>query len=102
MNLILPSFFPFLCTDMSGKVIVVFALLAALLVSGAASSPGEAEDTNVLQQLLAKREKVRGAAGRQEPAPQGHSARVERRPHLSEDEREIMTKQIMQAISGML
>ncbi|XP_049900770.1 uncharacterized protein LOC126390483 [Epinephelus moara] len=84
---------------MSGKVIVVFALLVALLVSCAA---GEAEDTHLLQQLLAKREKVRGTGGRQEPAPQAVSARMERRAHLSEDEREIMTKQIMQAISEMM
>ncbi|KAM9362576.1 uncharacterized protein ABDE67_008052 [Symphorus nematophorus] len=84
---------------MSGKVIVALALLVALLVSGAASSPAEAKETNVLQQLLARTEKVRG---RQQPAPQAHSARTERRAHLSEDEREIMTKQIMQAISEMM
>lgn len=78
---------------------MVFALLVALLVSAAA---GEAEET-LLQQLLAKRERAaRGPAARQEPAPQALSARMERRAHLSEDEREIMTKQIMQAISGML
>lgn len=87
---------------MSGKAIVVFALLVALLVCGAASSPGEAKETNILQQLLAKREKLRDSAGRQELAPQAQSSRVERRAHLSDDEREIMTKQIMQAISGML
>lgn len=92
------SFFFFLVADMSGKVIVVFALLVALLVFSAA---GEAEETK-LQQLLAKREKVRGSADRQKPAPQASPARMERRAHLSEDEREIMTKQIMQAISGML
>ncbi|KAL3067315.1 hypothetical protein OYC64_017113 [Pagothenia borchgrevinki] len=74
---------------MSGKVIVVFALLTALLVSS-----GEAREAGLLQQLLAKRD----PAGRQEPAPQ---ARPERRAHLSEDDREIMTKQIMQAISEM-
>ncbi|XP_031145324.1 gastrin/cholecystokinin-like peptide [Sander lucioperca] len=83
---------------MSGKVIVVFALLVALLVFSAA---GEAEETK-LQQLLAKREKVRGSADRQKPAPQASPARMERRAHLSEDEREIMTKQIMQAISEMM
>ncbi len=86
---------------MSGKIMVAFALLVALLVSSAASSPGEATGTNALQQLLTQREKVRGTAGRHEPAPQAHSARTERRARLSEDEREIMTKQIMQAISGM-
>ncbi|XP_035516203.1 gastrin/cholecystokinin-like peptide [Morone saxatilis] len=88
---------------MSGKVIMGFALLVALLVSTAASSPVEAKETNVLQQLLAKREKMTDLAGRQEPAPRAHSAaRLERRAHLSEDEREIVTKQIMQAISEMM
>ncbi|XP_033976655.1 cholecystokinin [Trematomus bernacchii] len=77
---------------MSGKVIVVFALLTALLVSS-----GEAREAGLLQQLLAKRD----PAGRQEPAPQAPPARPERRAHLSEDDREIMTKQIMQAISEM-
>ena len=81
---------------MSGKVIVVFTLLVVLLVSSATSSPADTKGTNVLQQLLAKTVKVR-----QQPAPQAHSARTERRAHLSEDEREIVTKQIMQAISGM-
>ncbi|XP_038570107.1 cholecystokinin isoform X2 [Micropterus salmoides] len=90
--------------DMSGKVIVVFALLVAVLVFGASATPqsSAAADTSVLQQLLAKREKVRELAGRQEPESQTHSARMERRAHLSEDERETMTKRIMQAISEMM
>lgn len=67
-------------------------MVLALLVTGAASSPAEAKETHLLKQLLAKRE----------PVPQVHTARVERRAHLSEDEREIVTKQIIQAISGML
>lgn len=97
----------FLYTDMSGEVVVVFALMAALVVSGAASSPessaaGEGKETNTLHRLLAKREKVRDLALRQGLAPQTRSGRMERRAHLSEDEREIMTKQVMQAISGML
>ncbi|XP_074542041.1 uncharacterized protein LOC141802384 [Halichoeres trimaculatus] len=87
---------------MSGKVILMFALLVALLVSGGASSPAEARDTNGLQQLLAKREKVRDSAGRQESGQRAHSTRMQRRAHLSEDERELMTKQIMQAISEMM
>ncbi|XP_071360994.1 gastrin/cholecystokinin-like peptide [Trachinotus anak] len=89
---------------MSGKVTVVLALLVALLVSGATSSPvaGDGKETNTLQQLLAKRETARDSARRQEPAPETHSARMERRAHLSEDEREIMTKQIMQAISEVM
>ncbi|XP_068995909.1 cholecystokinin [Embiotoca jacksoni] len=87
---------------MSGKVIVLFALVA-LLVSGAACSPGssaagEDKQTDILQQLLANREKARDSAGGR-PAPRAHLAR---RAHLSEDEREIMTKQIMQAISEVM
>ncbi|XP_041790191.1 cholecystokinin [Chelmon rostratus] len=82
---------------MSGKVTVLCALLVALLVPSAASSPGEAAETDALQRLLAKREKVRVLSGVHDPAP-----RAERRAHLSEDEREIMTKQIMQAISEMM
>ncbi|CAJ1053702.1 gastrin/cholecystokinin-like peptide isoform X3 [Xyrichtys novacula] len=83
---------------MSGKVILVFALLVALLVSGEASSPREAKDTHGLKQLLDKRAKVRDSVGREEPALR----RTQRRTHLSEDEREIMTKQIMQAISELM
>ncbi|XP_060942622.1 gastrin/cholecystokinin-like peptide [Limanda limanda] len=82
---------------MSGKVMLVLALLVALLVCSAASSP---ETTSTLQQLLAKRE--RNSAHRREPAPQTRSARMERRAHLSGDEREIMTKQIMKAISEVM
>lgn len=87
---------------MSGKVFVPITLLVALLVSSAASSPVEAKETTMLQQLLDKREIVKDLGGRQDRAPPAFAARVERRAHLSEDEREIMTKQIMQAISGML
>lgn len=76
--------------------------LVALLVSSAASLPGEAKDTDVLQRLLAKKERVRDMGGRPQPVPPARTARQERRAHLSEDEREIVTKQIMQAISGML
>lgn len=87
---------------MSGKVVVMSALFVALLVSSAASSPGEATETDALQRLLAKRERVTDLSGRQQLAPGAHIARVERRAHLTGDEREIVTKQIMQAISGML
>ncbi|TNN71249.1 hypothetical protein EYF80_018597 [Liparis tanakae] len=83
---------------MSMKVVVVLALLLALLPPPAA---GEAEKTPLLRQLLANRE----AASRREPPPpppQVPSARMERRARLSEDEREIMTKQIMQAISEVM
>ncbi|XP_037328212.1 gastrin/cholecystokinin-like peptide [Pungitius pungitius] len=83
---------------MSRKVIVVFALLVALLPPSAA---GDATDTHLLRQLLAKTETARGSAGGMEAVPRAPLARTERRAHLSEDEREIMTKQIMQAISEM-
>ncbi|XP_068448368.1 gastrin/cholecystokinin-like peptide [Clinocottus analis] len=85
--------------DMSRKVIVVFALLVALLPPSAA---GEPQETHVRRQLPAKRESARGSAGRQEPAPVAPSARMERRAQLSEDEREIMTKQIVRAISEVI
>lgn len=74
---------------------MVFALSAALLLSSAAPSPGEDAQADVMQRLLAKSER---AGGRKQLTP--HAARVERRAQLSEYEREVMTKQIMQAISG--
>lgn len=104
ISCLLKCFFSYCAERMSGKVFVVFALLVALLVSGAASTTetGETEETNVLKQLLTKHEMAKDSTGRQRQAPRTHSARLERRAHLSVDEREIMTKQIMQAISGML
>lgn len=81
---------------MSGKVLAVFPLLAVLLVATVASSAEHTKKTHVLQQLLTKREKL------PEAEAQVKDARVQRRVQLSDDEREIMTKQIMQAISGML
>ncbi|XP_026159832.1 gastrin/cholecystokinin-like peptide [Mastacembelus armatus] len=92
---------------MPGKLMLVFAFLAVLLLSSAASLPEsflarEAQDTNIRQQLLSKTEKAKDPAGRQNPAPQPLPARMERRAHLSEDEREIVTKQIMQAISEIM
>lgn len=89
----------FFCADMPGNRIVVFALVAVLLLSSAA---GEANEKNALQQLLAQREKARESADRQAPVLRARSAQMERRAHLSEDEREVVTKQIMQAISGMM
>lgn len=86
---------------MSGKVVLLFTLLAVLLAA-AASSAGHTKNTDVLQQLLAKRAKVRVPSGAQQPEPEPKAARVERRVQLSDDEREIVTKQIMQAISGKL
>lgn len=84
---------------MSGKVLVTCAVLAALLISSAASSQAEAKDASALQRLLAKTE--RESSVREQPSPGAHTARMERRAHLSEEEREIVTKQIMHAISGM-
>lgn len=83
------------------KVFVVFTLLAVLLVATAASSAGHNKRTDVLQQLLAKKEKA-SQQPEPEPKPAWVERRVERRVQLSDDEREIMTKQIMQAISGKL
>lgn len=76
------------------------AVLAALLVSSAASSLAEAKDAGALQRLLAKTQ--RESSFREQPSPGAQTVRVERRAHLSEEEREIVTKQIMHAISGML
>ncbi|XP_053186954.1 gastrin/cholecystokinin-like peptide [Scomber japonicus] len=84
---------------MPGNRIVVFALVAVLLLSSAA---GEANEKNALQQLLAQREKARESADRQAPVLRARSAQMARRAHLSEDEREVVTKQIMQAISEMM
>ncbi|XP_071393252.1 cholecystokinin [Centroberyx affinis] len=98
---------------MAGNGILVCALVAALLVSGMASPPkspssGDTTESGILRQLLARREKVkdnRDSVARQEQAGQAgqaRTARIERMPHLSEDEREVMTKQIMQAISEIM
>lgn len=78
------------------------ALLAVLLIATAASSAGDTKKTDVLQKLLTKTENVRMLRGKQQQESQPDLARVERRAQLSDDEREIMTKQIMQALSGML
>ncbi|XP_030001241.1 gastrin/cholecystokinin-like peptide [Sphaeramia orbicularis] len=90
---------------MYGKGAAVFALLAVLLVSTTASAPErsapeDADDRNILHKLQTRRDKVRESLGRQDVPSQ--TARMARRTHLSEDEREIMTKQIMQAISDLM
>lgn len=87
---------------MSGKGLIVSTLLAVLLAATAVASAGHPQKTDVLQQLLAQRDRVRVPSGDQQPEPQPQPARVERRVQMSGDEREIMTKQIMQAISGKL
>ncbi|KAM3865287.1 uncharacterized protein ACN63O_010985 [Diretmus argenteus] len=100
---------------MTGKTIVVSALLvAALLVSGMTSSAVEspsngAEATErgsgILQRLLARMEKARDnkeAVAKQEQAVQTRTARMERLVQLSEDERDVTAKQIMHAISEIM
>ncbi|CAG5929016.1 unnamed protein product [Menidia menidia] len=79
---------------MSGNAFLVLALIVALLVLGSSPDPAAAAETQVLHRLLAKREKARD--------PAGPETRAERRAHLSEDEREMMTKQIVQAISEVM
>eukprot|EP00066_Takifugu_rubripes_P026750 XP_011616016.1 PREDICTED: gastrin/cholecystokinin-like peptide [Takifugu rubripes] len=87
---------------MSGKDVMAVALLAVLLIATAASSAGNTKKTDVLQKLLTKMENVRMLRGKQQQESQPDLARVERRAQLSDDEREIMTKQIMQALSEMM
>ncbi|XP_076001629.1 uncharacterized protein LOC142994698 [Genypterus blacodes] len=87
---------------MAGKAMILCALMAALLLSCSASPPGfsssgDAKESEMLQRLLARREK----AG-DDTKEQAAQTRMQRRAHLSVDEREIMTKQIMQAISEMM
>lgn len=85
---------------MSGRGVMAFALLAALLLAAAASSAGSPKDTDALQQLRTKTENGRMLRAKQQPESQANRARVQRRVQLSDDARELMTKQIMQAISG--
>ncbi|XP_054634582.1 gastrin/cholecystokinin-like peptide [Dunckerocampus dactyliophorus] len=75
---------------MSWNTMAACALVLVLLASAA-----EAESRKV-EQLQARREAARDLAGRQE------SPRTERRARLTEDEREIITKQVMQAISEVV
>ncbi|XP_061686546.1 gastrin/cholecystokinin-like peptide [Syngnathoides biaculeatus] len=79
---------------MSGNRMATFALVLLLLACSAVAASGSKK----VEQLQAAREETRNFAGRQEPLP----ARTARRAHLSEEERTIMTKQIMQAISEMV
>ncbi|XP_029908021.1 gastrin/cholecystokinin-like peptide [Myripristis murdjan] len=90
---------------MAGHRIMVCAFVAALLVCGMASprkspSARDAKESGTLQQLLER--STKDSAGQQEQAAQTHAARTERLTQLSEDERELMTKQIMQAISEIM
>ncbi|CAB1344975.1 unnamed protein product [Coregonus sp. 'balchen'] len=90
---------------MSG--LLVCALMAALVGVGLTSPVSKSDDNTkqggILPQLLARREAVRNAAenvARREQDTQMSMARMERMAHLSEDQRELMSKQIIQAISG--
>lgn len=74
---------------MSGKTALLFALLVVLLVSSSAS-PAKADGGT-------------GALAHKGAEPTGRmraATRERRRAHLTEDEREMMTKQIVQALSG--
>uniref|UniRef100_A0A3P9LS12 Gastrin/cholecystokinin peptide hormone domain-containing protein n=1 Tax=Oryzias latipes TaxID=8090 RepID=A0A3P9LS12_ORYLA len=76
---------------MSVKTALLFALLLVLLVSSSAS-PAKAEGgTGALAHKGAE------PAGRMRAA-----TRERRRAHLTEDEREMMTKQIVQALSEVM
>uniref|UniRef100_A0A8C8IYN0 Gastrin/cholecystokinin peptide hormone domain-containing protein n=1 Tax=Oncorhynchus tshawytscha TaxID=74940 RepID=A0A8C8IYN0_ONCTS len=87
--------------------LLVCVLMAALvrvgLTSPVSKSDGNTKQGGILPQLLARREAVRNAAEnmvRTAQDTQTSMARMERMAHLSEDQREFMSKQIMQAISG--
>ncbi|XP_061889539.1 gastrin/cholecystokinin-like peptide [Entelurus aequoreus] len=77
-----------------------FALVLLLLACAA-----EAQSRTV-QQIQARGEAARDSATRdsaaRDSADRQTSLRVARRTHLTENEREIITKQIMQAISEMV
>jgi len=107
-------------THMASKAAVLGTLAVAvtLLVSGVAcvaqppphpdgeASGGSGGAGGVLQLLLARKgDAVRGtdddSAGRGRRELHSRVSRMDKLAHLSEDEREFMTKQIMQAISGM-
>lgn len=90
---------------MSGLLVCVLmaALVGVGLTSPVSKSDGNTKQGGILSQLLARREAVRNAAenvAKQEQDTQTSMARMERMAHLSEDQREFMSKQIMQAISG--
>ncbi|XP_019905405.1 uncharacterized protein LOC105021474 isoform X2 [Esox lucius] len=85
--------------------LLVCSLVATLVVVGLASptskSGGDTKPSGRLSQLMAsRREAMENAA----PLGQDTQTRMERRErmsHLSEEQREFMSKQIMQAISGL-
>eukprot|EP00063_Salmo_salar_P011742 XP_013986577.1 PREDICTED: cholecystokinin-like [Salmo salar] len=92
---------------MSGLLVCVLmaALVGVGLTSPVSKSDGNTKQGGILPQLLVRREAVKNAAEnvvRMAQDTQTSMARVERMSHLSEDQREFMSKQIMQAISEMM
>lgn len=90
---------------MSGLLVCVLtaALVGVGLTSPVSKSDGNTKQGGILLQLLARRVAVRNAAeniAKREQDTQTSMSRIERMSHLSEDQREFMSKQIMQAISG--
>ncbi|XP_020797630.1 gastrin/cholecystokinin-like peptide [Boleophthalmus pectinirostris] len=79
---------------MHSKGLGVFALLASLLVSSAALPEKQTVGDNILQKILSRRDSVKD--------PGVSETRAERRARLSEDDREIMAKQLMHAISELM
>ncbi|XP_072319799.1 uncharacterized protein [Eucyclogobius newberryi] len=76
------------------KGLGVFAILASLLVSSAALPEKQTVMDNILQKILSGQDIAK--------APDASETHVERRAHLSEDDREIMTKKLMHAISELM
>ncbi|XP_034021691.1 cholecystokinin [Thalassophryne amazonica] len=91
---------------MSPEGMMLCALVAALLLCGSAAPPGTGSaDGDFLQQLVVRRETASSGsdpADRLDPAGQKVPARAARRVHLSEDAREMMTKQFMQTLADVL
>lgn len=92
---------------MSVKAMVACALLVVLVASGAASASepsavGDVTEGNVLRQLVRKTGKPREPVDRPQAGTWAPAPRAARRAPLSEDDRELMTKQIVQALSEMM
>ncbi|KAM9491007.1 cholecystokinin-like [Salvelinus alpinus] len=92
---------------MSGLLVCVLmaALVGVGLTSPVSKSDGNTKQGGILPQLLSRREAVWNSAenvAKREQDTQTSMARMERMVHLSEDQRESMSKQIMQAISEMM
>ncbi|CAL1601927.1 unnamed protein product [Knipowitschia caucasica] len=78
---------------MHGKRLgVVLVLLACLLVSCAAGPDEQAVRDSLLQRVFSRRDVAKDPP----------ETRAERRTHVSEDEREVMAKQLMHAISELM